>query len=139
MYKIDILFLDKEFEHDIYELIRAFYPGSEITSSYDERKEGCDLYFRIEKQDESCMIRYEDHENKGVTSAEFVEGQSSDALVSCSASEDADAKEQAHAIRKERKDIVTGTVQVIGQPDGQNPSMGKPDRDPSGEAGNGTY
>ena len=52
------------------------------------------------------MIRYEDHENKGVTSAEFVEGQSSDALVSCSASEDADAKEQAHAIRKERKDIV---------------------------------
>lgn len=77
MYKIDILFLDKEFEHDIYELIRAFYPGSEITSSYDERKEGCDLYFRIEKQDESCMIRYEDHENKGVTSAEFVEGQSS--------------------------------------------------------------
>ena len=106
LYKIDILFLDKEFEHDIYELIRAFYPGSEITSSYDERKEGCDLYFRIEKQDESCMIRYEDHENKGVTSAEFVEGQSSDALVSCSASEDADAKEQAHAIRKERKDIV---------------------------------
>ena len=78
MYKIDILFLDKEFEHDIYELIRAFYPGSEITSSYDERKEGCDLYFRIEKQDESCMIRYEDHENKGVTSAEFVEGQSSE-------------------------------------------------------------
>ena len=106
LYKIDILFLDKEFEHDIYELIRAFYPGSEITSSYDERKEGCDLYFRIEKQDESCMIRYEDHENKGVTSAEFVEGQSSDALVSCLASEDADAKEQAHAIRKERKDIV---------------------------------
>ena len=106
MYKIDILFLDKEFEHDIYELIRAFYPGSEITSSYDERKEGCALYFRIEKQDESCMIRYEDHENKGVTSAEFVEGQSSDALVSCLASEDADAKEQAHAIRKERKDIV---------------------------------
>ncbi len=52
------------------------------------------------------MIRYEDHENKGVRSAEFVEGQSSDALVSCSASEDADAKEQAHAIRKERKDIV---------------------------------
>ena len=113
MYKIDILFLDKEFEHDIYELIRAFYPGSEITSSYDERKEGCDLYFRIEKQDESCMIRYEDHENKGVTSAEFVEGT------------------QGHR--------ETGTVQVIGQPDRQNPSMGKPDRDPSGEAGNGTY
>ena len=33
LYKIDILFLDKEFEHDIYELIRAFFPASEITSS----------------------------------------------------------------------------------------------------------
>ena len=83
LYKIDILFLDKEFEHDIYELIRAFYPESEITSSYEEKGADCDLYFRIEKQDDSCMIYYEDNENKGVTSAEFVEGQSSDALVSC--------------------------------------------------------
>ena len=30
LYKIGILFQDREFEHDIYELIRAFYPGSEI-------------------------------------------------------------------------------------------------------------
>ena len=64
MYKIDILFLDKEFEHDIYELIRAFYPESEITSSYEEKGADCDLYFRIEKQDDSCMIYYEDNENK---------------------------------------------------------------------------
>ena len=62
MYKIDILFLDKEFEHDIYELIRAFYPESEITSSYEEKGADCDLYFRIEKQDDSCMIYYEDNE-----------------------------------------------------------------------------
>ncbi len=47
-----------------------------------KKKGDCDLYFRIEKQDDSCMIYYEDNENKGVTSAEFVEGQSSDALVS---------------------------------------------------------
>ena len=47
LYKIDILFLDKEFEHDIYELIRAFYPESEITSSYEEKGADCDLYFRI--------------------------------------------------------------------------------------------
>ena len=36
MYKIGILFQDREFEHDIYELIRAFYPGSEICSFYEE-------------------------------------------------------------------------------------------------------
>ena len=106
LYKIDILFLDKEFEHDIYELIRAFYPESEITSSYEEKGADCDLYFRIEKQDDSCMIYYEDNENKGVTSAEFVEGQSSDALVSCTDAQGSDTKERAHAIRKERKDIV---------------------------------
>ena len=106
LYKIDILFLDKEFEHDIYELIRAFYPESEITSSYEEKGADCDLYFRIEKQDNSCMIYYEDNENKGVTSAEFVEGQSSDALVSCTDAQGSDTKERAHAIRKERKDIV---------------------------------
>ena len=137
MYKIGILFQDREFEHDIYELIRAFYPGSEICSFYEEEEAGCDLYFRIEKQGDSCVIRYEDHENKGVTSAEFIEGQSSDALISCvdaddyedhenkgvtSAefiegqssdaliscvdADDSEAKERAHAIRKERKDIV---------------------------------
>ena len=66
MYKIGILFQDREFEHDIYELIRAFYPGSEICSFYEEEEAGCDLYFRIEKQGDSCVIRYEDHENKGV-------------------------------------------------------------------------
>ena len=106
MYKIGILFQDREFEHDIYELIRAFYPGSEICSFYEEEEAGCDLYFRIEKQGDSCVIRYEDHENKGVTSAELTEGQSSDALISCVDADDSEAKERAHAIRKERKDIV---------------------------------
>ena len=55
LYKIGILFQDREFEHDIYELIRAFYPGSEICSFYEEEEAGCDLYFRIEKQGESGM------------------------------------------------------------------------------------
>ena len=106
MYKIGILFQDREFEHDIYELIRAFYPGSEICSFYEEEEAGCDLYFRIEKQGDSCVIRYEDHENKGVISAEFIEGQSSDALISCVDADDSEAKERAHAIRKERSVIV---------------------------------
>ena len=38
------------------------------------------------------MIYYEDNENKGVTSAEFVEGQSSDALVSCTDAQGSDTK-----------------------------------------------
>ena len=39
MFKIGILFEDREFEHDIYELIRAFYPGSEIHSFYEKEEE----------------------------------------------------------------------------------------------------
>ena len=46
MFKISILFLDREFEHDIYELIRAFYPESEINVSYESEEQdaaGADL------------------------------------------------------------------------------------------------
>ena len=32
MYKIGILFQNRDFEHDVYELIKAFYPGNEIVS-----------------------------------------------------------------------------------------------------------
>lgn len=40
MCKIDILFLDREFEHDVYELIKAFYPEAEIHTLYDEAEAG---------------------------------------------------------------------------------------------------
>ena len=50
MYKIGILFQNREFEHDIYELIRAFYPGSEICSFYEEEEAGCDLYFELKSR-----------------------------------------------------------------------------------------
>ena len=36
MYKIGILFQNRDFEHDVYELIKAFYPGNEIVSLYEE-------------------------------------------------------------------------------------------------------
>ena len=97
MYKISIVFLDREFEHDIYELIRAFYPECEIDIS-GETAEKCDLCFRIEKQDQSCLIYYRNEQKHGVISAEFIQGQSSDALLSCT--------EDAHALRKENKDRV---------------------------------
>ena len=109
MFKIGILFEDREFEHDIYELIRAFYPGSEIHSFYEKEEEACDLFFKITKQADSCVISCENAETKGVTSAEFIKGQSSDALVSCMDTEgqdESEQKERARAIRKERKDIV---------------------------------
>lgn len=42
MPKIRILFLDRDYEHDIYELIRAFYPGSVFFSIYEEASSsGC--------------------------------------------------------------------------------------------------
>ena len=53
LFKIGILFEDREFEHDIYELIRAFYPGSEIHSFYEKEEEACDLFFKITKQADS--------------------------------------------------------------------------------------
>ena len=107
MYKIGILFLEREFEHDVYELIRAFYPESSLSSFYAEDEVAeCDLFFRVEEKDGNCLIRYENNEKKGVITAEFTEGQSSDALISCVDADDSEAKERAHAIRKERKDIV---------------------------------
>ena len=100
MFKISILFLDREFEHDIYELIRAFYPESEINVSYESEEQdaaGADLRFRVEKQDQNCLIHYDSEERRGVISAEFIQGQSSDALLCC---------KDPHEIRKENKDMI---------------------------------
>ena len=36
MYKIGILFENREFEHDVYELIKAFYPEAEIHTLYED-------------------------------------------------------------------------------------------------------
>ena len=106
MYKIGILFHNREFEHDIYELIRAFYPDSEISSLFGEEgeagEEAFDLFFRVEKQEE-FQISYKSGENRGVIAASLIQGQSSDAPLSC---EDAEAKRRAHALRKEQKDVL---------------------------------
>lgn len=95
MYKIGILFLDREFEHDIYELTRAFYPGCELRSLYEETDESFDLTFRVEKSEpDGCRISFDSAEKKGVCTADFTEGQSSDALLSMQTE------------RKNRKDIL---------------------------------
>lgn len=83
MCKIQILFLDREFEHDIYELIKAFYPGAEFHISYSEEEEICGTVFRVEKIGNDYEIRYKNEEHKGVVHAEVIEGQTRDALISC--------------------------------------------------------
>ena len=47
MYKIGILFQNRDFEHDVYELIKAFYPGNEIISLYEEDGADYDIIGRI--------------------------------------------------------------------------------------------
>ena len=64
MYKIDILFLDREFEHDVYELIKAFYPEAEIHTLCDEAEAGeYDLRFRVERENGTYKISYDRREN----------------------------------------------------------------------------
>ena len=66
MYKIEICFLDKDFEHDIYELIKAFYPEAEICMTYEaEETHFCDLLFVSSKAEGSYLIRYEGEGKSG--------------------------------------------------------------------------
>ena len=102
LYKIDILFLDREFEHDVYELIKAFYPEAEIHTLYDEAEAGeYDLRFRVERENETYKISYDRRENvtagfterKGVASADVI-------------GEDKLTVKDPHALRKENKDAL---------------------------------
>ena len=97
MCKIGILFLNREFEHDVYELIKAFYPGYEICSYYETPMEECEISFQIEKKEEEFYIRFQGEGHSGVTSASVIQGQSKDALISCS-------WDETHEIRKQNKD-----------------------------------
>ena len=80
MYKIGILFENREFEHDVYELIKAFYPEAEIHTLYENDEAEYDLRFRVERENDNYIIEYERAENlpeqvtekKGVISAEVI-------------------------------------------------------------------
>ena len=58
MYKIGILFQNRDFEHDVYELIKAFYPGNEIVSLYEEDEADYDIRFRVSRDEEGYTISY---------------------------------------------------------------------------------
>ena len=57
MYKIGILFENREFEHDVYELIKAFYPEAEIHTLYENDEAEYDLRFRVERENGTYKIR----------------------------------------------------------------------------------
>ena len=133
LYKISILFDNREFEHDIYELIRAFYPEAEIAVSYEEEDGAntADLLFRVEKQEQSFLIRYQNESNTGVTSAEIIKGHSSDdAPLSCTEEKDA-ARQQ----RKEQKDVLKYSLyKLLTKLTGKTLPWGESYRDPAGKA-----
>ncbi len=116
MCKIQILFLDREFEHDIYELIKAFYPEAEFCISYEEEEEKCGTVFRIERSGEDCQIKFKNEEHKGVCQASIIKGQSKDALVSlqeqnektqeCSVRSTGKRTEEEMELRKQNKDSI---------------------------------
>ena len=91
MYKIGILFENREFEHDVYELIKAFYPEAEIHTLYEDDEAEYDLRFRVERDNDSYLIRYERDENKGVISAAVIRDEKI---------------RNSHKLRKENKDSI---------------------------------
>ena len=101
MYKIGILFQNRDFEHDVYELIKAFYPGNEIVSLYEEDEADYDIRFRVSRDEEGYTISYNNGIEKKTAHGAVIEGQSSgeasDALISCN---------DAHDIRRKNKDAI---------------------------------
>ena len=92
--KISIVNLDREFEHDVYELIKAFCPEAEIHTFYEEDQEECDLRFRVERTEDGCRISYKGKEASGTAEV---------SKITSSGEIDADEERK---LRKENKDAV---------------------------------
>ena len=113
MRKIGILFLDTDFEHDIFELVRAFYPDTEIISLYEEDEipsfRDLFLFLEVKKQDGQFVIQYKTENNetdgKGIRAVK-IEGQVSkldrNALFLYSPAE----RQAVHEMRKQNKDAL---------------------------------
>ena len=104
MYKIGIVFLDTEFEHDVYELIKAFYLEAEIHTFYEETEGEYDLRFRVERDGENWLFRYESPERSGVAEAAVISGSSSE--EGAVKEEGSEKEENRRNIRKENKDAI---------------------------------
>ena len=99
MYKIGILFENREFEHDVYELIKAFYPEAEIHTLYEDDEAEYDLRFCVERDNENYFIKYDRKENPEIKETE-IKGVASAEVITDSAVKD------PHALRKENKDSI---------------------------------
>ena len=101
LYRIGILFQNRDFEHDVYELIKAFYPGNEIISLYEEDDADYDIRFRVLRDEGGYAISYDNGIDKQTAHGAVTEGQSSgeasDALISC---------DDAHDTRRKNKDAI---------------------------------
>ncbi|MCF0132770.1 MAG: coproporphyrinogen dehydrogenase HemZ [Blautia sp.] len=119
LYSIGILYENREFEHDIYELMKAFYPEAEFHSYYDsdpdDKKETWeklreDLCFRVQKTEDSFLITYRCEEHIGEIRSDVIKGQgcekSQDALVSCQEKKGRKKGLNEQNLRKENKDAL---------------------------------
>ena len=59
---LEIYFKDTSFEHDVFELIRAFYPESEFSSIYESLPEEIQSLFTHKVP----MVKIEEHISLGV-------------------------------------------------------------------------
>ena len=57
MCKIGILFKNRDFEHDVYELIKAFLSQAEIHTLYENGEAEYDLRFSVERDNDSYIIK----------------------------------------------------------------------------------
>lgn len=58
MFKITICYLDRTFEHDVYELIKEFYPEAVFTFQEKPDPAEADLFFQIEQEERRFRISY---------------------------------------------------------------------------------
>ena len=76
MCSIGIQFLNTDFEHDIFELIRAFYPEAVFNISYeDDDPPECDLLFRVKTEGGQYSVFYQKNDMSGVFYAGDIKGQ----------------------------------------------------------------
>ncbi len=141
MHRIRICFLDTEFEHDIFELIRAFYPEAAFDIRYGRGEETADeespeLSFTVFRTEDDYCIEQTEGE-RSLIRVPVVEGQSGDgreALLSC----DAEERIRRHAARKEQKDsLKTELYQLLVEKKRAYTSLGRSYRDPACQAGDG--
>lgn len=102
MCKIWICYEEQEFENDIYELVKAFYPFAEITKT-EGGVPGDDWELLLTAQPEGQFtLRWKNGEEKGVCASSTVQSSEEDrvALLSCSVETDEEEKQRQYRLRK---------------------------------------